>query len=111
MKISGGFYSQVKVTLYYFFTSRSKKGFFMLKPNQLIEIKGKPIPAEELPKGSNKQVICVCDICGKEVTKYYRQYIKCLQKHNGIYICKQCFNGNADLLKSRVQQFKITWNN
>ena len=68
----------------------------MLKENQLIEIpwtqtaqkyfnekgyslfKGKTIyvKPEELPEGSHREVVAVCDFCGKEITVQYKKYLK-----------------------------------
>lgn len=81
---------------------------FILKPNQKVKYRGKDIPTEELSQGSAKRVICVCDFCGKEVVKPFWIYRKIIEKHNGKYACKDCFNHNEELLEKRRERTKKT---
>ena len=93
----------------------------MLKENQLIEIpwtqtaqkyfnekgyslfKGKTIyvKPEELPEGSHREVVAVCDFCGKEITVQYKKYLKRIEKHDGKYCCKDCWGKNKELIAQR----------
>lgn len=79
-----------------------------IKPNQYISFNGELVLAETLSRNSSKRVICICDVCKKEVSKILKQYYKSLDKHNGIYICKDCFNHNSVLLEQRKAQTKQT---
>ena len=83
----------------------------MIKPNQLIEIKwskankayfiekGYPftrigdifyVRPEELPRYSGKEIVVICDYCGKEYKVVYKNYITCSLKQNNKTCCKQC---------------------
>lgn len=93
----------------------------MLKENQLIEIpwtqtaqkyfnekgyslfKGKTIHVkpEELPEGSHREVVAVCDFCEKEITVQYKKYLKRIEKHDGKYCCKDCWGKNKELIAQR----------
>lgn len=93
----------------------------MLKENQLIEIpwtqtaqkyfnekgyslfKGKTIhiKPEELPEGSHREVVAVCDFCGKEITVQYKKYLKRIEKHDGKYCCRDCWGKNKELITQR----------
>ena len=93
----------------------------MLKENQLIEIpwtqtaqkyfnekgyslfKGQTIHVkpEELPEGSCREVVAVCDFCGKEITVQYKKYLKRIEKHDGKYCCRDCWGKNKELIAQR----------
>jgi hypothetical protein len=57
-------------------------GYLNLKLNDLIEIK-----IEHLSKGSHYFIEVACDICGKERTIMYKEYLRNL-KHYNYYTCK-----------------------
>ena len=54
----------------------------MLKTNQFVEYYGKLVSVESLSKMSSKTVICVCDICGEEVSKMLKHYYIAIEKHS-----------------------------
>lgn len=87
-----------------------KGGETMLVPNQYVEMRWHPqhkayyidkgyaftkvgdifmVKAEDLPKGSHAKVRVICDYCGKEILKEYREYVKGAQ--SGLDCCKPCF--------------------
>ena len=75
-----------------------------IKSNQLIEVNGKMIKAEELSENSSKRVICICDFCGKEVSRILKHYNIARKKHNGLYCCKECSQTNPELLKEKQEK-------
>ena len=82
--------------------------YISIKPNQYIDFNNKKVLAEDLSKNSSKKAVCICDICGKEVLKTMKQYYSSLEKHNGLYICKECFNNNKEILEYRKNKMKQT---
>lgn len=66
------------------------------------------IKIEDLPVSSHRKVIAVCDECGKEIELEYRIYLKRLGKHNGKYLCKECFNKNENELKRKTEKARNT---
>lgn len=80
----------------------------ILKTNQFVEYYGKLVSVESLPKMSSKTVICVCDICGEEVSKMLKHYYIAIEKHKGVYICKKCFNHNKEIVENRMRTTKNT---
>lgn len=80
----------------------------MLKPNQFAKRNGNLIPIENLPEMSSERVICVCDICGKEISRILKHYYIAIKKHNGTYICKDCFNHDKKILENRKKNMKET---
>lgn len=77
-----------------------------IKEGQLIKYKNSFVDARDLSHGSNKEVICICDFCGKEVEKRVNQYYEIISKHNGKYCCKDCCNHNKELLTERTEKTK-----
>lgn len=63
---------------------------------------------ENLSEMSSKRVTCVCDICGKEASRVLKHYYIAIKKHNGNYICKECFNHNKEIIENRIQSVKNT---
>ncbi len=72
--------------------------------NQKIMYKGNEVNVQDLPHGSSLRVNCICDYCGKIVPKILKRYYSAIQKHDGKYICKDCFNHNQELLRNRKEQ-------
>jgi len=65
--------------------------------------------ASELTKGSNKKIIFICDVCEKEVTQSYRNYVK--QNHGKF--CRRCRNkhtaNRVDVKEKQSKASKKMW--
>lgn len=54
-----------------------------------------------MPEGSHRDVVAICDFCGKEITVQYKKYLKRIEKHDGKYCCKDCWGKNKELIAQR----------
>lgn len=99
----------------------------MLKENQLIQVSFCPsviewyrslgydkklnekffVKPDELTPRSNKKVIAVCDRCGKEYNKKYRDYLDNLDK-NGEFVCVHCLNKDESFIQEKQEKIQQT---
>lgn len=72
----------------------------MIKDNQLVLFRGKYIDAKELSKGSNKEIIYICDFCGDEFIRKVKERER-IYKNSKIDSCRKCSIKNREITNLR----------
>lgn len=87
----------------------SDLGYIFTKMGDTFEVK-----VSDLPKGSKKKIVALCDYCGEELITEYRDYCK-RKDNNESVTCHKCFRkkgANTCLIKygadnpSRIKEFQ-----
>lgn len=78
---------------------------YICKVGETIQVK-----PEELPNSSHHKITVICDDCGREYTKQYRDYLKRVNEHpDKKFVCQKCCSNDKYLVDKKVTKAKQTF--